>query len=126
MAKKRIVERRDPVYISDLFDGRSLDDVVLELHSLARKYEPEILVHDKDIKFETQYYGYDGGIELYVCVRRWETDQEYAKRMDREAAARERARKVKETKKAKALAKALTTEQEERELLAKLQEKYGA
>ena len=126
MTKKRVLERRDPVYISDLFDGRLLDDVVLELHSLAQRYEPEILGQDKEVRFETEYYGYDGGIELYVRVMRWETDKEYSKRSERETTAKERARKAKETKKAKALAQALTTEQEERELLAKLQEKYGA
>ena len=126
MTKKRVLDRRDPIEISDLFDGRSLDDVVLELHSLAKRYEPEILGLDKEVKFETEYYGYDGGLTLCIRVMRWENDREYTKRLAQEAAAKERARKAKETKKAKALAKALTTEQEERELLAKLQEKYGA
>jgi len=125
MTKKRVLDRRDPVDISDLFDGRTLDDAIMELHSIARKYEPEILGQDKEVKFETEYYGYDGGLELYVRVMRWETDKEYTKRLDREAVAKDRARKARETKKAKALKQALTTEQEERELLAKLQEKYG-
>ena len=120
MTKKRVLDRRDPVYISDLFDGRSLDDVVLELHSLAQRYESEILVQDKEVRFETQYYGYDGGLELYVRVMRWETDKEHTKRLDREAVAKERARKARETKKAKALAQALTTDQEERALFEEI------
>ena len=126
MTKKRVLDRRDEVYINDLFDGRSIDDVVLDLHSLAQRYAPEILGQDKEVRFETEYYGYDGGMNLYVRVMRWETDKEYAKRSEREAAAREKARKVRETKKARALAQALTTEAEERALLAKLQQKYGA
>ena len=126
MTKKRVLDRRDEVYINDLFDGRSIDDVVLDLHSLAQRYAPEILGQDKEVRFETEYYGYDGGMNLYVRVMRWETDREYAKRSEREAAAREKARKVRETKKARALAQALTTEAEERALLAKLQQKYGA
>ena len=126
MTKKRVLDRREEVYINDLFDGHSIDDVILELQSMLHRYEEEIFTHDKEVKFETDYYGYDGGMNLYVRVMRWETDKEYAKRSEREAAARERARKVRETKKARALAQALTTEAEERALLAKLQQKYGA
>ena len=124
MTKKRVLDRRDPIEISDLFDGRSLDDVVLELHSLAQRYEPEILGQDKEVKFETEYYGYDGGLTLCIRVMRWETDREYNKRLDREAATKERARKARETKKAKALATALSTEQEERALFEKLRKKF--
>ena len=126
MTKKRVLDRRDEVYINDLFDGRGIDDVILDLQSMLHRYEEEIFTHDKEVKFETEYYGYDGGMNLYVRVMRWETDREYAKRSEREAAAREKARKARETKKARALAQALTTEAEERALLAKLQEKYGA
>ena len=126
MTKKRVLDRRDPVYISDLFDGRAIDDVILELQSMLHKYEEEIFTRDKEVKFETEYYGYDGGMEVYAAVYRWETDKEYNKRLVQEEAVKERARKARETKKAKALAQALTTEAEERALLARLQEKYGA
>ena len=125
MTKKRKLERREQIDVYELFDNQSLDDVVLKVHSLARKYEAEVLTYDKEVKTETEHYGYDGGMEVYAAIYRWETDEEYDKRLSQEAAAKERARKAKETKKAKALAQALTTEQEERELLAKLQEKYG-
>ena len=126
MTKKRVLDRREEVYINDLFDGRSIDDVILDLQSMLHRYEEEIFTHDKEVKFETEYYGYDGGMNLYVRVMRWETDREYAKRSEREAAAREKARLARETKKARALKQALATEEEERALLAKLQEKYGA
>lgn len=120
--KKRVLDRQDQVFIDDLLDGRTIDDVILELQSMLHRYEEEIFTHDKEVKFETDHYGYDGGIELYVRVMRWETDKEYSKRQ----AAKDKAAKARATKKAKALAQALTTEQEEQELLARLQKKYGA
>lgn len=124
--KKRVLDRRDQVFINDLFDGRPIDDVILDLQSMLHKYEEEIFTHNKEVRFETEHYGYDGGLELYVRVERWETDREYEKRQAREQAAKDKAAKARATKKARALAQALTTEQEERELLARLQEKYGA
>lgn len=124
--KKRVLDRREQVYITDLFDGRSIDDVIIDLQSMLRRYEEEIFTHDKEVRFETEPYGYEGGVELYVRVERWETDREYEKRQAREDAAKEKARKARETKKARALATALSTEAEERELLARLQKKYGA
>ena len=124
--KKRVLDRQEQVFITELFDGRSIDDVILELQSMLHRYEEEIFTHDKEVRFVTDHYGYDGGIELYVRVMRWETDKEYTKRQAREDAAKEKARKAREAKKARALATALTTEAEERALLAKLQQKYGA
>lgn len=126
MSKKRVLDRREEVYINDLFDGRDIDDVIIDLQSMLHRYEEEIFTHDKEVRFETEYYGYDGGINLYVRVERWETDREYEKRQAREQAAKDRAAKTQATKKARALKQALSTEQEERELLARLQEKYGA
>lgn len=125
MAKKRVLDRRDEVYINDLFDGRSFDDVILELQSMLHRYEEEIFTRDKEVKFETEHYGYDGGMNLYVRVQRWETDKEYGKRQAREQAAKDKAAKARATKKAKALAQALTTEQEERALFEKLKKKFG-
>ena len=124
--RKRVLDRKDQLSIDDLFDGRSLYDVIIELQEMLHDYEEEIFTHDKDIKCSVERYGYDGGLDIYVNVYRWERDGEYNKRIASEAKKREAARKAKETKKAKALATALTTEQEERALLAKLQEKYGA
>lgn len=126
MSKKRVLDRRDHVDIVDLFDRRSLDDVILDLQSMLHRYEEEIFTHDKEVKFETEYYGHDGGIEVYVRVDRWETDTEYHRRRNKEEAAKEKARQARETKKAKALATALATEAEERELFEKLKKKFEA
>lgn len=126
MSKKRVLDRRDHVDIVDLFDRRSLDDVIIDLQSMLHRYEEEIFTHDKEVKFETEYYGYDGGLEVYVRVDRWETDTEYHRRLAKETAAKEKARRARETKKARALATALATEQEERELFEKLKQKFEA
>lgn len=115
-SKKRVLDRRDEVNINDLFDGRSIDDVIIILQGMLRRYEKEIFTHDKEMQFETEYCGYDGGTNLYVRVQRWETDKEYAKREAKETAAKEKARKALETKKARSLAVAVATEAEERAL----------
>ena len=125
MSKKRVLDRREEVYINDLFDGRAIDDVILDLQSMLHRYEEEIFTHDKEVKFETEYYGYDGGLNLYVRVERWETDREYDRRRAREQAARDKARKARETKKARALAVAVASEEEERALFEKLKAKFG-
>ena len=125
MSKKRVLDRREEVFINDLFDGRDIDDVIIDLQSMLHRYEEEIFTHDKEVKFETEYYGYDGGINLYVRVERWETDREYEKRRAREQAAKDKARKARETKKARALAVAVASEEEERALFKKLKAKFG-
>ena len=126
MAKKRVLDRRDEVYINDLFDGRSIDDVILDLQSMLHRYEEEIFTRDKEVRFETEYYGYDGGISLYVRVLRWETDKEYERRIEMEQVLKERAAKAKETRKARALAQALEAEADERALYEELKKKFGA
>lgn len=125
MSKKRVLDRREEVYINDLFDGRDIDDVIIDLQSMLHRYEEEIFTHDKEVRFETEYYGYDGGMNLYVRVERWETDREYEKRQAREQAAKDRAKKTRATKKARALAVAVDSEEEERALFEKLKAKFG-
>jgi hypothetical protein len=125
VSKKRVLDRREEVYINDLFDGRDIDDVIIDLQSMLHRYEEEIFTHDKEVRFETEYYGYDGGINLYVRVERWETDREYEKRQAREQAAKDRAKKTRATKKARALAVAVDSEEEERALFEKLKAKFG-
>lgn len=43
------------------------------------------------IEFYAERYGYDGGVEMMVRWPREETDEEYAKRLKKEAAAEKRA-----------------------------------
>ena len=124
MSKKRVLDRRDHVDIVDLFDRRSLDDVIIDLQSMLHRYEEEIFTHDKEVKCETEYYGYDGGLEVYVRVDRWETDTEYHRRLAKETAAKEKARKAKETKKARAREVLYKKEADERAEYERLRAKF--
>ncbi len=124
MSKKRVLERRDAVDVIGLFDRCSFDDVLAELHSMAHCYEEEIFTYDKDVKFEIEHYGYDGGMELYVRVERWETDAEYAKRQAKEAAAKEKARRARETKEARAREVLYKKEADERAEYERLRAKF--
>ena len=124
MSKKRVLDRRDQIDIVDLFDGRSLDDVILDLQSRLHAYEEEIFTHDKEMKFEVEHYGYDGGMELYVRVQRWETDKEYDRRVAKEWAAKEKARKARETKKQRARQELFAKEADERAEYERLRAKF--
>lgn len=123
MSKKRVLDRRDHVDIDDLFGGRSLDDVIIELQIMLHRYEEEIFTHDKEVKFETEYYG-SGSSEVYVRVDRWETDTEYHRRLAKETAAKEKARKAKETKKARAREVLYKKEADERAEYERLRAKF--
>ena len=125
MSKKRVLDRRDHVDIFDLFGERSLDDVIIDLQSMLHRYEEEIFTHDKEMKFEIEHYGYDGGLEVYVRVMRWETDKEYDKRVAKEWAAKEKARKARETKKARARELLYKKEADERAEYERLRAKFG-
>lgn len=119
----QVLLRRESLDLGDIFVG-SLDNTQSNLKDLFSRYEKEAKKNNYSVVFET-VYNYEG-TDVYANIYRFETIRERDKRVAEEQAREERARKAKETKKAKALAKALTTEQEERELLAKLQAKYGA
>lgn len=125
MSKKRVLDSREQVYIHDLFDGRAIDKVIIDLQCMLHRYEEEIFTYDKEVRFETEEYGHDGGTNLYVRVDRWETDQEYQKRLAREQVAKDKAKRAREAKKAKALAVAVASEEEERALFEKLKTKFG-
>lgn len=126
MSKVRIFDKKRSMSIDivDFFDGLTIGEVQAQLSSLATKYEKEILNEDIEVRFSADDYGYDGGIELDLRVMRWETDAEYEKRTKEEQIEKERAKKRAADKRAKKLATASKTEQEERELLAKLKAKY--
>ena len=116
----RVVDRELEVSLCDVFDGRSVDDAILELQALKSKVDES---RGYDAKFKVEYsYDYTN---LDLVIYRDETDAEYAARQVREERAREKARKARETKRAKALAQALQTEAEERALYEQLREKFA-
>ena len=121
---ERVLHRRESIDISDIFCG-SIANTEANLKEVMDRLKAEEKKNDYSVVFETEYHGYDGAFEVEAYVYRWETMKEYNKRLEKEAAAKEKAQKAAETKKAKAIARAMLSEADERELLAKLQEKYG-
>ena len=102
----------------DILDQRTPEQVIAEMQAFIETYQ------GRKITFNVAPYGYDGGLELELWESREETDREFEKRRTQEKVAAEKARKARETKKARALAQALATEADERALLAQLREKY--
>lgn len=119
--KKQIRDITLQLSIEDLFDGKTVGDVINQLTELNNKYSnPENIV-----KFYVSYYGYDGGQELYLETYRQETDNEYQKRIQHELAIVEKAERARKEKQARALAQILKTEKQERELYEELKKKFG-
>lgn len=111
-----------------LCHGTSFDDVILKLQKLREqyvKYESQ----GCQIFFDVEYYGYDGGSDVYVIVDRPETDKEYEKRLAEEAeearikALRKAERDAKKLAKAQAIIS--ETEEQERAEYERLKAKYG-
>lgn len=79
----------------DVLDGKTPDQVVE-----AMKYYQEKYV-GRDVYFDVQSYGYDGGKELKIRERRLENDREFYKRTEEEAKAKAKAKEDKKTKEAR-------------------------
>ena len=124
MNKLRVLERQDPIHFDEMLDGLTLDDAVLAFQKLHDQYAKEIFNRDLDVRFATEYYGYDGGMNHYIKVWRWETDKEYQDRIDFESMVEQKKQKAKEARKAAALKKVLETEAEERQLYEQLKRKF--
>lgn len=111
--------------------GTSFDDVILKLYKLKEqyvKYESQ----GCQIFFDVEYYGYDGGSDVYVIVDRPETDKEYEKRLSKEAeearikALRKAERDARKIAKAQAmLAESEEAERAERAEYERLKAKFG-
>lgn len=122
----RVEDRREQIYIEDLFEGQSFDSVITALSIWYRgEFEQDVLLHGYDVKFSVEYYGYDGGMELYAVVYRDENDKEYAKRMAEEAKAREKKRLAKEKKQERARKILAESEEAERAEYERLKAKFG-
>jgi hypothetical protein len=116
---KRVLERSELFDIDQLFNGKTPEQVIMELQSVQSEHERDIMLYDKLVEFEIVHPDYEI-TELYLRVYRWESDAELKKRQDaadqREAKSRERAAN-KQTKAEKLAA-------EERALYEKLKQKY--
>ena len=82
----------------DVLDGKTPDQII------QRMEEYKVAYSGRDIYFDIQSYGYDGGKELYLYERREENDKEYEKRVAEEKKAKAKANADKATKEAKEFA----------------------
>lgn len=83
--RKTVIDSLGTESFFDILDGKTFDEVIACMHEMKALYA------DRDVYFDVNGYGYDGGLELYLMERREETDREYEKRIAEEK--RERAKK---------------------------------
>jgi len=119
--RKRVLDRSFDLDLNDIFDGRQIDDVIAELQALDSKVA---YGSGYTAKFRVEY-GYEY-TDVYMDVYRDETDKEYDARMLREAKAKEKAQKARETKLEKARQQLYQKEANERAEYERLKEKFGA
>jgi hypothetical protein len=110
MMKREII----PAYVSGfpmeriVDDGYTPDDVIEQMRQLKSAYE------GRDIYFDFDYYGHDGGVSISLWEQRLETDAEYAARVKKEEK-EELARKTAKLKQ----------EEKERKEYLRLKKKFG-
>lgn len=117
--RKRVLDRSFDVSLYDIFDGRQIDEVFAELHALDSKVD---YGRGYTAKFRVES-GYEY-TDVYMDVYRDETDKEYDARMLREAKAKEKAQKARETKKEKARQELYRKEADERAEYERLRAKF--
>lgn len=117
----RVVDRKEYVSLFDLLDEDDFFDVKQKLDKLEAMVD---YGRGEEAKFKVEPYGYDGGVELYLEIYRDETDAEYDKRMEKNAKAKEKARKARETKKERARAVLMESEAAERAEYERLRAKF--
>lgn len=99
VAQRRIVTQQlgeESFY--DILDGNTPEQVIERMQRLRAEYP------GRDIYFDVNSYGYDGGKTLDLLERREENDKEFEKRMAEEKKAKAKEREAKATKEAKELA----------------------
>jgi hypothetical protein len=97
MSKRKIldVEVNDYIDFYDVLDQKTPAQVVESMSYYLEKYA------GRDVYFDIQSYGYDGGKELKLRERREENDKEFNKRIAEETKAKAKAKEDKKTKEAK-------------------------
>jgi len=126
--RKRIYVRREQIFVDDFFDGKTLDDVALEVHRMISHYEPMTLGQDQRVVFAVERR-LDAVLDVYLEFWRWETDQEFSCCQKQERAAEEKRKQRSEARRAakqEALA-ALKQKQESEEYAEyqRLRAKFG-
>lgn len=88
MKKKNFVEDKERLYLDDIFEDKTLDEVINKFLQVR-----EGLKEKQDCKFKIDYcYGeiQDG---IYLTYKRVETDKEYEKRLEKEQKVKEKQKK---------------------------------
>jgi len=87
--RQKIVFRQDPVDIGTILNGATPKQVIEQVETL---YDDAWLDSVKegnpmlaDCRFMVEWYGYDGGFEVYLNHYRWETDEEMEHRIASES-----------------------------------------
>lgn len=101
MTKKVITKKICSQSFHSILDGNTPEQVIEAVQEIRDYYG------SRDIYFDIQPYGYDGGAELYLYERRFETDAEYAKRTAAEKKEREKTKAAAAKKKDKEYAEYL-------------------
>jgi hypothetical protein len=75
------------VDISDVLDGRSPAEVIEVMQHYLERFQ------GRDVYFNVERYGYDGGLDLKLYERRLENDREFERRIRLEKLAKDAAEK---------------------------------
>ena len=117
--KKEVEAYRTTLDLDIIFDGKTsitqVIDTLLNTYNDRFDYTSNIMgVEVVNCRFETNYYGYDGGMEVEIIFYRMETDQEYDKRLSLEQKQKDLFKK-----------KRLNKEEKERAEYERLKKKFG-
>lgn len=116
--RQRVLSRSIELDLWDVFHNRNIDDAKAQLDAVHKVDYG----FGEDAKFRVEY-GYEY-TSVYMDVFRDETDAEYDKRKDKEAAAKEKSRIQREKKKEKARAILMESEAAERAEYERLRAKF--
>jgi hypothetical protein len=99
MSKRKILDVEANEYVDFCeFDGRTPEEIIERMKALREE------MGNRDVYFDIEHYGYDGGKELKLRERREETDKEYNARLAVEAKTKAKNKADKAAKEAKELA----------------------
>jgi len=119
--RQRVEHKRLSLSAYDL-DGKTLDELILYLKNIHQTYEKECFNQDLDCIFNIEQY-YDE-TDIYLLFTRWESDEEYNKRQEKNKIASEKAAKARAKQKEKAEAAKKVKNELEYQAFLKLKEKY--
>lgn len=122
MKRNKILVSSHEIGISDLFDGKTFDEIRIALDRL----EEDMVDPSKDYEHRFHMlHNYDY-FELNLNVYRDESDAEYKARMAKNKLAREKAKLAREKRKEKLRKELMAKESDERAEYERLKAKFGA